>query len=79
MKKVVRAAQTMRINAVRIACINKAKTGLGLFAESEIPKGACVIEYTGVELTKEQEATAESALLKIYPQWLANRRDEEAE
>jgi hypothetical protein len=30
MKKVVRAAQAMRINAVRIACINKAKTGLGV-------------------------------------------------
>jgi hypothetical protein len=30
MKKVVRAAQAMRINAVRIASINKAKTGLGV-------------------------------------------------
>jgi len=30
MKKIVRAAQIMRVNAVRIACINKAKTGLGV-------------------------------------------------
>ena len=30
MKKVARAAQAMRINAVRIACINKAKTSLGV-------------------------------------------------
>jgi hypothetical protein len=30
MKKVIRAAQAMRINAVRIACINKAKTDLGV-------------------------------------------------
>src|SRR4029079_3634175 len=30
MKKVVRAAQAMRINAVKIACINKAKTRLGI-------------------------------------------------
>jgi hypothetical protein len=30
MKKVVRAAQAMRINAVRIACINRAKTSLGI-------------------------------------------------
>jgi hypothetical protein len=30
MKKVVRAAQAMRINAVKIACINKAKTSLGI-------------------------------------------------
>jgi hypothetical protein len=30
MKKAIRAAQAMRINAVRIACINKAKTDLGV-------------------------------------------------
>src|SRR6185503_1642605 len=43
--------------------VGKAKTGLGLFAESEIPKGACVIEYTGVELTKEQEEKSNSKYL----------------
>jgi SET domain-containing protein len=43
--------------------VRRSKTGLGLFTESEIPKGACVIEYTGVELTKEQEEKSRSKYL----------------
>ena len=43
--------------------VRRSKTGLGLFAESEIPKGACIIEYTGVELTKEQEDKSRSKYL----------------
>lgn len=43
--------------------VGRSKTGLGLYAESEIPKGACVIEYVGVELTKEQEEKANSKYL----------------
>ncbi|MGE0741855.1 MAG: SET domain-containing protein-lysine N-methyltransferase [Hyphomonadaceae bacterium] len=44
--------------------VRRSATGLGLFAgESAIPKGACVIEYTGVELTKEQEQKSRSKYL----------------
>jgi SET domain-containing protein len=43
--------------------VRRSKTGLGLFAECEIPKGACIIEYTGVELTKEQEEKSRSKYL----------------
>ncbi|MEZ5994683.1 MAG: SET domain-containing protein [Hyphomonadaceae bacterium] len=43
--------------------VKRAKTGLGLFAGSEIPKGACVIEYVGVEITKEQEEKSRSKYL----------------
>jgi SET domain-containing protein len=43
--------------------VGRSKTGLGLFAESEIPKGACIIEYTGVELSKEQEEKSNSKYL----------------
>jgi SET domain-containing protein len=43
--------------------VRRSKTGLGLFTESEIPKNACVIEYKGVELTREQEETVNSRYL----------------
>ncbi|MBS0386204.1 MAG: SET domain-containing protein [Proteobacteria bacterium] len=43
--------------------VGRSKTGLGLYAESEIPKGACIIEYTGVELTKEEEEKSNSKYL----------------
>ena len=43
--------------------VGRSKTGLGLFAESEIPKSACIIEYTGVELTKAQEEKSNSKYL----------------
>jgi SET domain-containing protein len=43
--------------------VKRSKTGLGLFAESEIPKGACVIEYTGVQISREQEEKSRSKYL----------------
>jgi SET domain-containing protein len=43
--------------------VGRSKTGLGLFAECEIPKGACIIEYTGVEITKEEEENSNSKYL----------------
>lgn len=43
--------------------VRRSKTGLGLFAESEIPKGACIIEYKGPQLTPEQEEKSRSKYL----------------
>lgn len=43
--------------------VGRSPTGLGLFAESEIPKGACIIEYVGKQLTAEQEAKSRSKYL----------------
>lgn len=37
-----------------ILVARRSRTGRGLFAESPIPKGACVIEYTGRPATKKQ-------------------------
>lgn len=43
--------------------IKRSSAGLGLFAESAIPKGACVIEYVGRELAKGEEYTVKSKYL----------------
>ncbi len=43
--------------------VGRSATGLGLYAEQDIPKGACVIEYVGVELTKEEEEKSNSKYL----------------
>lgn len=43
--------------------VGRSKTGLGLYAECEIAKHACIIEYTGVELTKEEEEKSNSKYL----------------
>jgi SET domain-containing protein len=43
--------------------VKRSKTGLGLFAESEIPKGACIIEYFGPQLTSEEETKSRSKYL----------------
>lgn len=43
--------------------VKRSATGLGLFAGGPIPKGACVIEYIGVELSKEQEEKSRSKYL----------------
>ncbi|HRO04578.1 MAG TPA: SET domain-containing protein [Terricaulis sp.] len=43
--------------------VKRSNTGLGLFAGETIPKGSCVIEYTGVEITKEQEEKSRSKYL----------------
>ncbi|MEY4731799.1 MAG: hypothetical protein RL681_745 [Candidatus Parcubacteria bacterium] len=37
--------------------LKRSKTGRGVFAEERIPKGACIIEYTGRPATKKQLAT----------------------
>ncbi len=43
--------------------VKRSATGLGLFAESEIPKNACVIEYIGPQISKEQEEKSRSKYL----------------
>lgn len=43
--------------------VKRSKTGLGLYTEEEIAKGACVIEYKGPQLTAEQEAKSRSKYL----------------
>ncbi len=43
--------------------VKRSNTGLGLFAGGPIPKGACVIEYIGDEITKEQEEKSRSKYL----------------
>lgn len=41
----------------------RSKAGIGLFAGSPIPKGACIIEYVGREISKEEEYTSRSKYL----------------
>jgi uncharacterized protein len=43
--------------------VGRSPTGLGLYAEQEIAKGSCVIEYVGPQLTKAQEAKSRSKYL----------------
>lgn len=43
--------------------VKRSSAGMGLFTMSAIPKGACVIEYVGKELSKEEEAVARSRYL----------------
>ena len=43
--------------------VKRASAGLGLFAASPIPKGACVIEYTGVPITAEEREKSNSLYL----------------
>jgi len=43
--------------------VKRASAGLGLFAGQAIPKGACVIEYTGVPLTNAQREASNSLYL----------------
>ena len=43
--------------------VKRSKTGLGLFTYSPIPKGACVIEYTGNVLSKKEEDESNSLYL----------------
>ncbi len=43
--------------------VKRASAGLGLFADSPIPKGACVIEYTGTPITREAVFTSNSRYL----------------
>ncbi len=43
--------------------VGRSKTGLGLYALEEIPKGACLIEYTGRPVTKKEEEESRSKYL----------------
>lgn len=43
--------------------VGRSRTGLGLYAESEIPKGACVIEYVGPQISPEEELKSRSKYL----------------
>lgn len=43
--------------------VKRSVAGLGLFTFSDIPKGACIIEYRGNTLTKKQEEESNSLYL----------------
>jgi SET domain-containing protein len=43
--------------------VKRASAGRGLFAQEPIPKGACIIEYTGRTLSEEEEDTSRSRYL----------------
>ena len=43
--------------------VKRSSAGMGLFAGTAIPKGACVIEYTGRELSKDEWYTVKSKYL----------------
>ncbi|MBU2158877.1 SET domain-containing protein [Patescibacteria group bacterium] len=43
--------------------VKRSSTGLGLFAGQTIPKGACVIEYVGRVVSKEEALTSKSKYL----------------
>jgi SET domain-containing protein len=43
--------------------VRRARAGLGLFAAGPIPKGACIIEYTGKLLTREEYQASNSRYL----------------
>lgn len=43
--------------------VKKSKTGKGLFALENIPKGSCIIEYTGVPITEEEAEKINSKYL----------------
>lgn len=43
--------------------VKRSSAGLGLFAGEPIPKGACVIEYKGRVISKEEEYTSNSRYL----------------
>ncbi len=43
--------------------VKRSAAGLGLFAGSAIPKGACIIEYVGPTLSAEEELSSRSKYL----------------
>lgn len=43
--------------------VGRSFAGLGLFAGEDIPKNACIIEYVGRTLSKEEELTSRSKYL----------------
>jgi SET domain-containing protein len=43
--------------------VRRSRAGLGLYAGHDIPKGACIIEYKGKVISKEEEYTSNSKYL----------------
>jgi SET domain-containing protein len=43
--------------------VKRSSAGLGLYADEAIPKGKCVIEYVGKQITKEEEYSSKSLYL----------------
>lgn len=43
--------------------VKRSSAGLGLYAGEDIPKGACIIEYVGRRISKEEEYTSSSKYL----------------
>src|SRR5579872_2194415 len=43
--------------------VKRSRAGLGLFADEDIPKGKCIIEYKGRKVSKEEEQTSRSKYL----------------
>jgi uncharacterized protein len=43
--------------------VGRSRSGLGLYAEQEIPKGACILEYVGKLLAPGEESTSRSKYL----------------
>lgn len=43
--------------------VKRSSAGLGLFAGEPIPKGVCIIEYVGRQVSKEEETTSKSKYL----------------
>ncbi|MBA3789347.1 SET domain-containing protein [Patescibacteria group bacterium] len=43
--------------------VKRSSAGLGLYAEEAIPKGKCIIEYTGRVISKEEEYKSRSKYL----------------
>ncbi len=43
--------------------VKKSKTGLGLFADENLSKGQCVIEYVGREISEREKYTSRSKYL----------------
>ncbi len=43
--------------------VRRSRSGLGLFTQEGIAKGACVIEYVGPQISAEQEANSRSKYL----------------
>ena len=55
----------------------RAGTGLGLFARTDIPKGAFILEYTGKKIpTKEADEMTGRYLFEIDEQWTIDGDDE---
>ena len=43
--------------------VKRSSAGLGLFADEDMPKGACIIEYVGRDITGPEEYTSRSKYL----------------